>query len=253
MKAAVMISAGDAIMALGESAFGSESVFVENINITLRQLGLQPSVADAVGTNLKLSAWDLAALGKAAMESKTFSQYCTLYLDTLLHEDGRETELVNANRLIKSYAGCGGLMTGSSATDGYCGIFYAKRNGTAMIAVTLGAADANRRAAAAVALLDFGFAGYRTETIAKAGTALVEAVPVRNGDVKTIDLMPKETVTVVLESANGKLTKDYETPAYLEAPLDAGVPVGEMRFIAGDGGAVATVPLYPAKRSRPLA
>lgn len=246
MKAAVMISAGDAIMTLGENAFGSESVFVENINITLRQLGLSKSVQDAVGTALKLTAWELAALGRAAAESKTFSQYCTLYLDSLSHADGRETELVNANRLLKSYAGCSGLLTGSSADDGYCGVFLVKRNGTNLIAVVLGAADANQRTLAATALLDYGFSGFRTETLAKADTPMAEAVPVRNGDLKSVDLVPKETVTVVLKSASGKLKKTLEAPAYLEAPLSTDIAVCEATFTGEDGSVIATVPLYPA-------
>ena len=39
LKAAVMISAGDAIVTLGENAFGSESVFLNNIMVTLKELG----------------------------------------------------------------------------------------------------------------------------------------------------------------------------------------------------------------------
>ncbi len=247
MKAAVMISAGDAIMTLGENAYGSESVFVENINITMRQLGLTKTVIDAVGSGLKLTAWELATLGKAAAESKTFTQYCTLYMDSITHADGRETELVNANRLINNYAGCSGLMTGSSADDGYCGVFYAKRNGTNLIAVVVGAADAGKRTVAATALLDFGFSGFRTETLVKAGTPVVEAVPVRNGDVKSVDLVPRETVTIVLQSASGKLKKVFEAPSYLEAPLDINMVVCEVAFTGEDGNTVAAVPLYPAK------
>ena len=37
LKAAVMLSAGDALCTLGENAFGSESVFCQNISVTCRE------------------------------------------------------------------------------------------------------------------------------------------------------------------------------------------------------------------------
>ena len=246
IKAAVMISAGDAIMTLGENAFGSESVFAENINATLRQLGLNKTITDAMGQNLLLSAWDLAALGAAASQSPTFSKYCTLYLDSISHADGRETELVNANRLINNYSGCNGLLTGSSAADGYSGVFSVQRNGTNYIAVVIGAPSALRRTVAAVALLDYGFANFRTETLAKSGVPMVTAMPVRDGNVKTVDLTPGKTQAVVLESAKGKLTQQMELPEYLEAPLSPNEPVGVIRFADDAGTEVAVVELYPA-------
>lgn len=246
IKAAVMISAGDAIMALGENAYGSESVFVENITVTMQQLGLTKSLSDAMGTALTLSAWEVATLGRAAADSKAFRQSCSLYLDGITHADGRETELVNANRLINQYAGASGLLTGSSQEDGYCGAFYAERNGTYLLAVVIGAQDAVRRTAAAVALLDYGFANYRTETIAKQNAPLVKDVAVRDGDVKRIDLVAKDEEMLVLETARGKLKSAHNAPAYLEAPLDAGTPVAEMAFTGEDGAEVCTVPLYPA-------
>ena len=247
IKAAVMISAGDAIMTLGENAYGSESVFMENIQVTMQQQGLPREVANALGTELTLSAWELATLGRAAADSRTFRQSCGLYLDSITHADGRETELVNANRLINQYAGASGLLTGSSQEDGYCGAFYAERNGTHLLAVVIGAQDAVRRTAAAVALLDYGFTNYRVETLSKRGEALVKGVAVRDGDVKHIDLVAKETELVVLETARGKLTSAHNAPEYLEAPLDAEIPAAEMTFTGEDGSAVATVSLYPAQ------
>ncbi len=246
IKAAVMISAGDAIMALGENAFGSESVFADNINVTLRQLGLNKTATDALGTNLQFAPWELAVLGAAAQSSGTFSKYCALYLDRIAHPDGRETELVNANRLLKNYSGCSGLLTGSSPTDGYSGVFSVQRGGTQLIAVVIGAQSAVRRTAGAVALLDYGFANFRAETLASAQTPFVTAVPVRDGNVKTVDLVPEKTQTVVLESTQGKLTKQLDLPEYLKAPLLPDEAVGSVTFLSESGEEVLIMPLYPA-------
>lgn len=245
MKAAVMISAGDAILTLGEAAYGSESMFVENINVTMKQLGLSVAVTDALGTGLAISPGELALLGAAAANSPTFTKYCMLYMDGVTHEDGRETELVNANRLIKSYPGCRGLLTGSSPADGYCGVFAAARGGATLIAVVTGAENAARRTAAGTALLDYGFANFRFEKICGAGEPLIAAVPVRDGNVRTVDLVPREDVTVILKSKQGKLTERAVPPAYLTAPLYADVTVMEAAYLDESGAVLATVPLYP--------
>lgn len=247
MKAAVMISAGDAIMALGEGAYGSESVFVENINATLRLAGVERTVTDALGTSLTLSAGELAQLGRAAATSETFTRYCGLYLDHIVHPDGRETELVNANRLVRSYAGCMGLLTGSSAQDGYCGVFAATRSGTTLIAVVLGARDTGTRFSAASALLDFGFASYRVETLIAAGEVVATAVPVQDGTVRQIDLVAHEEIALLLPRDQERPTAVKDVPELLSAPLSQDAPVAEARFVNAAGETVARAKLYPAE------
>ena len=72
LKAAVMISAGDAIVTLGENAFGSESVFLNNIMVTLKELGVDRVLPDCLGTGVAFSAQDLCILGAAAVRSEHF-------------------------------------------------------------------------------------------------------------------------------------------------------------------------------------
>ena len=244
LKAAVMISAGDAITALGEHAFGSREVFTDNVNVTLKQAGLDARASDPLGAGLALSANDLARLGGAALASEAFTKYCVLYLDTLRHDDGRETELVNANRLVRNYAGCTGLLTGSSPEDGYCGVFSAMRNGTRLIAAVIGAETAVRRTAAAVAMLDYGFAGFRTVTLAEAGEAAAE-VNVRDGEQKTIRLVPRETLRVLLPAGESPPEPERDVPEKLEAPLRAAEPAGKLVWRGADGAALAEAALYP--------
>ena len=75
MRAAVMISAGDAIVALSEHAFGSEDVFLDNIYVTLRSVGIEKQLPNSLGTYMTFSCRELVALGEAAVESLTFLKY----------------------------------------------------------------------------------------------------------------------------------------------------------------------------------
>lgn len=247
MKAAVMISAGDAIMSLGEGAYGSESVFVENINATLQLAGVGLTVSDALGTGLTFSATDLAKLGIAAAHSETFTRYSGLYLDRLVHADGRETELVNANRMIRNYSGCIGLLTGSSSTDGYCGVFAAVKSGTFLIAVVIGARDTTTRFSAASALLDYGFASFRTETLVSPGDIVAKSVPVQDGTVREINLVAREQIAMLLSRADERPTVVKDVPEMLTAPLSLDTPVAEVRFVNAAGETIARTKLYPAE------
>lgn len=247
LKAAVMISAGDAIMTLGENAYGSEAVFLDNIHATLREAGLESAPSSVLGAGELYTAEQLARLGALAASSSSFLQCSALYMDEIAHPDGRTTELVNANRLVRSYGGCSGLMTGSSQPDGYSGVFYTKRNGTALIAVVIGAKDAAARSEAAVKLLDYGYANFRSLLLADAGSVLAPDIPVRGGQIRTLDLVAKEQVSVLIRKTQGKLTESRSLPEYLAAPLSTTDAVGIIEYTDEAGQIVASVQLYPSE------
>lgn len=249
IKAAVMISAGDAIMTLGENAYGSENVFVENIHATLQLCGVERNMTDACGTGMQFSAKELALLGCAALASPTFQQYCTLYREMLTHSDGRETELVNANRLVRSYNGCKGLVTGSSGTSTYCGVFAAERAGTGFVAVVIGAETANDRFACAETMLSFGFSNYVSREISRAGTVIAQDVPVQDGTEKTVNLVTKDDRRLLLaKSEEQQLQEVRELPEALAAPIDTSTALGSVNYLDGEGNTLVTVPLYADRK-----
>ena len=68
--------------------------------------------------------------------------YCSIWTDTL--RDGA-TQLVNTNKLLKSYSGITGLKTGTTSKAGVCISASAERNGLRLIAVVLGSASGKER------------------------------------------------------------------------------------------------------------
>ena len=245
LKAGVMISAGDAITALYEHAYGSENVFLENIAVTLKEAGVDMAMTDALGTGMAFSCNSLFQIGRAAANSSAYTKYSCLYLDQIRHGDGRETELVSANRMVRFFAGCDGLLTGSSQTDGYSGVFHAVRNDMELICVIIGAKNSQDRSSAAEALFQYGFSNFTVKHLAKEGNVFVPALPVRSGDRKTVNLVAKEPISVLREKNAGKLVEEREVPEYLEAPLSEDTPVGEIRYVDENGSIHATIPLYP--------
>lgn len=245
IRAAVMISAGDAIWALMEHAFGSEDVFCSNIALTLRSLGMERDVSDCLGTNELYTCRELLKLGEAAAESETFLKYCAVRYAILNHADGRETELASANKLLTSLSGCIGLFTGSSRQDGYCGVFACKRGGTVFLCTVLGAADSSARFRTATKLLEEAFANYKTFPLCSTDMPFMQDYPVENGDMDTVDLYPHEDVSLLLNRNDGEPKHTVDLPETLTAPLDPDFAVGSVTFYGGDGAVLCEIALYP--------
>lgn len=247
LRAAVMISAGDAIIALMEHAFGSEDVFLQNIALTLKSVGIDRTLTDCLGTNERFSCRELIKLGEAAAESGTFLKYCAVKYAVLTHEGGRETELASANKLLSSLSGCIGLFTGSSKTDGYCGVFACKRGETTFLCAVLGAENSNVRFQTATKLLEEAFASFKTVGLCAADEPIAEAYPVENGDADTVDLYTHETVALLLNKRDGEPQPVFDLPDTLIAPLDPDFSVGMVRFYDGTGALLCELALYPGE------
>ena len=246
LKAAVMISAGDAIVTLGENAFGSESVFLNNIMVTLKELGLDRILTDCLGTGTAFSARDLCVLGTAAAKSEHFCRWSGQYMEHIIHAGGRETELVNANRMIRSYSGCFGLMTGSQKEEGYTGVFAVKRQEVVYVAAIIGAKSSEARFAAAGSLFDYAFATFQPVRLTGAGEVVAPDWPVLYGDRDAVDLVAHEDASLLLSKQAGKVDRRMDVPDPLTAPLSAAEPVGSAVFSLG-GEEVFSVALYPAE------
>ncbi len=246
-KAAAIISAGDAIMTLGEGAYGSESMFRENVNATIHLAGGDFTVQSALGSEDRFTAAALAKLGSAALESATFLKWSAIRMDHFSHEDGRLTDLVSANRLLLGYSGCNGLMTGSSAEDGYCGVFTAKRNGMSLVAVVLGTKDASSRYQTASAMLDYGFAAYTAKSYYKAGEAPLAVRPVDDGETDSVNIIPAEEVILLIKKQQEAPLGVVSLPEELQAPLYTDVSVGKVTYSDAEGNQLLEVLLYPEK------
>ena len=245
LKAAVMISAGDAIVTLGENAFGSESVFLNNIQVTLKELGVERTLTDCLGSGIAFSARDLCALGTAAVKSEHFCRWSAQYMEHIVHAGGRETELVNANRMIRSYSGCFGLMTGSQKEEGYTGVFAVKRQEVVYVAAVVGARTSEERFAAAGSLFDYAFAAFQPVRLSGAGEVVMPDWPVLYGDRDAVDLVAHEDASLLLSKQAGKVERRLDVPEQLTAPLYAEESVGAAVFTLG-GEEVFTIALYPA-------
>ncbi|MDD3921331.1 MAG: hypothetical protein PHO41_09200 [Eubacteriales bacterium] len=245
IKAACMICAGDAMYALGEALTGSGSAFLERINTRMALMDKSVTLTDPMGNGLTLSAKNLVQLGQSLNASKTFRAHAGMTLETILHADGRETELVNANKLLRGYAGCTGIATGSSQQDGYMGLFYVTRGDTSMFCAVVSCKNSSERFSMAAELLDYAFTAVKATVLATEGQVMVENIKVSGGMRREVNLIAKEGVTVILEQTAGELVEKRELPEALTAPLSATDTVGKIMYETAEGKQLAVVELIP--------
>jgi len=255
VKATVIASGNDSAVALAEKAAGTEENFVALMNEKAEKMGLNDThYVNCTGLPAQgqyTCAGDVAAIAREIVVNHPgYLQYSSVWLDTLQHPSGRVTDLTNTNRLVRFYADCDGLKTGSTNEAKYCLAATAERKGMRLIAVVLGTPQSQTRFDEARAMMDYGFATYTRETVAEKGDLTGVTVPVKMGSREKVDAAVGKGLTLLLRSGQKeKLSFETELPEYLTAPVEEGQEIGFVRLLL-DGKTVARVPAVAAQGSR---
>lgn len=244
LKSVIVASANDASVALAEKISGTEEAFVKKMNQRAKELGLNDTVyVNASGLpepGQYSTARDVAKLTKEVLKIKDYFNYSTIWMDKLTHPSGRETEVVNTNKLIRYFKGCDGGKTGSTDEAGYCLTATAERGGMRLIAVVLGAKDATLRFNETSKLLTYGFANFENKQIISSGESLIEAEILRS-KVKTVPVYAAEDYYVVSRKGDGaQYAVTVEIDEKICAPLASGEKVGTVS-ISKDGVIIKTI------------
>jgi len=158
LKILIVKSANDVAVALAESVSGSVDKFVERMNKTASQLGLNATrFANPNGlhsANQYSSARDLAILTRRILLD--FPQYSNWFAIPAIRV-GDKTHY-SYNLLLERYDGANGMKTGFVCASGYNMVASAKRGNRQLIAVVLGEKSQTDRAVLAARLLSEAYA-----------------------------------------------------------------------------------------------
>ena len=150
-------SANDVAMAIAENVGGSEQGFVNLMNATARQIGLDNThfinPNGLPGKGQYSSVRDMAVI--ATDLRRQFPQYA-FYFD-LEGIDFEGHDIPNFNLLIGRYAGADGMKTGFICAAGFNQVSTATRNGRTLLAVVFGTPSLAARAEETAKLLQAGF------------------------------------------------------------------------------------------------
>lgn len=236
LKAISVVSANDCVVAMAEYLAGTESAFVEKMNARAKELGMNDTTfKNCHGIDEDghvTSPYDIALMSQELMKNHpSITNYTTIWMDSL--RDGK-SELVNTNKLIRTYRGATGLKTGSTSVALYNLSATATRDNLSLIAVIMKADTSAVRFSETQKLLDYGFNTYGYKKFASAGDVA--------GTVKIDKGIEKEINGVYLRDSGSLIKKGQENDVKQElnlsdtvtAPVQVGDIVGKVTYILND-------------------
>lgn len=230
----LMLSSGnDAALAVAHCVCGDISAFVDLMNETAAELGMEhshfanPNGLDAQGHFS--CARDMAGLASFALDNATFLRIASTSSVTI---NGRY--LQNHNKLLSRYAGCIGVKTGFTKAAGRTLVSAAERDGMTLICVTLNDGDDWNDH---MTLLDEGFALYTRATFLQGGDYVTE-VPVRLGTDDTVKLIASADLCYPVTDGE-KVTMHIRVPLSAAAPVTPGQVMGEAVLFLDEREAVS--------------
>lgn len=244
LKAIAVVSANDCVTAMAEYLGGTEENFVQMMNDKAKELGMNDTTfknCHGLDEDEHLtSAYDIALMSRELLvKHPAITNYSTIWTDTL--RDGKSA-LSNTNKLVRNYAGCTGLKTGSTSLALFNLSASATRDGLSLIAVIMKAPTSALRFSNAIKLLDYGFTNYSYKSFANRGD-FIRQISVTKG-IDSIANVVYETSPsfLVKKGEESKITYELNLPDTVSAPISKGQQFGTITYYS-DGSKLDTVNL----------
>ena len=239
LEAVIVSSANDACIALAEHAAGSEAQFVKRMNERAAELGMTGTrYTNCVGfddSGHYTTARDIAIATAELMRHDIYRGWMLTWLDYLR---GGKTQLVNTNKLIRTYDGMLGGKTGTTDNAGCCLTACAERGEMRLVAVTLGCDDDDERFSTVKELLDYGFGSFEKYT-PEVDYSKLAPIKVTHGAEDKIEPIIKNQGTdcIIRKGRAADIKYEYTFVEQCEAPVSKGQFLGEY-LVTLDGAEV---------------
>lgn len=231
LKGVAIASGNDASVALAEHLYGSEEVFVKQMNKKAKQLGLKNThFENATGLPAKnhySSAYDMAKMAKELLNHEKIIDYTKQYEDYLRKGTDREFWLVNTNRLVRFFDEVDGLKTGYTSEAKYCLTATAKKGDMRVISVVMGAESPKERNKMTMDLFAYAFSSFETKKQYTKGS-VVRNVPIEKAKQQTIPIVANEDVSILTKKGQ---TEKWEESIHIDEltlPIKKGQKVGKL-------------------------
>lgn len=238
LKSVIVASANDSSVVLAENFAGTENNFVDIMNKKAKSLGMTETLyANSTGlpsaTEQHSTARDISILLKEVSKHNLYKKYCSIWMDKIIHHDGRETELVNTNRLIKYYPGCVCGKTGFTDEAGYCLSVLVEKNGMQLISVVMGAKSSSDRFSCSANLLNYGFGNFKNTKLVSCDQDILTGIKMKG--TKTEIVCKPENDLYILDQNGKECNYKTETEIYdLPKKLKKGSIIGKIKITKDD-------------------
>lgn len=239
LKSVIVASANDSAIVLAENIAGSEENFVRQMNDKAKELGMTNTLyANSTGLDDKKSQYstarDTAIILNKISEFDVYKEDCKIWMDTLTHPSGRETELVNTNRLVKYYPYCLTGKTGFTDEAGYCLSSVSIKDDLKLTCVVLGCKSSADRFSDSIALYNYAYANFESKKIISKGDCVGD-IPVVGGKAESVSLGYVDDFMLTLPRVGEKeYSLDINLPEKISAPIMDGDVLGEVIIMLND-------------------
>ena len=231
-KGIIVVSANDACVQLAEVLCGSEEDFVTKMNEKAQSLGMtNTKFVNCTGlpkAGQYSTAHDVSIMLRELLKYPEYHEYSKIWIEDFNHPDGRVTQFVNTNKLVRFYKDCTGGKTGYTSEAGFCLAASAKRNGSHIISVIIGADDSKGRFATITQQFEKAFANYETKNVLKKDSIL-EKVAVVGGKAENISVYPERPYFVFCKKGDDSdVSVSINLPESINAPTKKGDVIGSV-------------------------
>ena len=245
--AMMLESFNDAAVMIAEGTAGSVEAFAVMMNEKAVSLGctqtyfITPNGLDAVdekGVHSSTAA-DMAKIMRYAIQDELFRQITQTMHYAFTDCDGKRSFSVhNKNALLTMMEGVLSGKTGYTADAGYCYVCAVQKGDQTFIVSLLGSGwppHKDYKWSDVQTLLDYGDKNYSYQTIDISKEVPDRQVHVMNGEQDFATVKAQQTNYRFLLSSKDKVHVESVLPGELEAPVEAGQPVGSVQvFVNGD-------------------
>lgn len=145
LYAAMLRSGNDAATAIAMEVGGSVEAFAELMNRRALELGaINTHFVNPTGLydeNHYTTAYDMALIGRAAMQNPTFAKIAGTKSWTATRQEGRDPYFYNKNKVVQQYEGGTGVKIGYTKASGRTLVASSEREGRSVICVVMDAPD----------------------------------------------------------------------------------------------------------------
>lgn len=232
LKAICVVSANDCVVAMAEHIAGSEEAFVQMMNDKAKELGMNDTTfKNCHGIDEDghvTSAYDIALMSRELLSKHpNITKYTTIWMDSL--RDGK-SQLVNTNKLIRTYKGITGLKTGSTSLALYNLSASATRDNLSLIAVIMKAPSTKVRFAEASKLLDYGFNNFSFKSFGNKND-VIKTVSVNKGIKNSVNaILEDDAGTLIEKGKESQISQEVTISDNISAPIKKGEKIGEVTF-----------------------
>jgi D-alanyl-D-alanine carboxypeptidase (penicillin-binding protein 5/6) len=227
---------------------GSVGHFVAMMNAKARQLGLRhthystPIGLDSPGNYS--SASDLARLADYDLTHSSYFARIVALPRAVLRSGNEVRYVTNRNDLVGEVPWIDGVKTGHTDDAGYVLVASGHRGGMTLISAVLGTDSEQSRDANTLAVLEYGYGNFGSQTPVHAGQVLAR-LPVKDRPGLRVPVRAARAFTRVL-SRQTRLRIRVTVPRQLVGPLPGQSVVGDAAVLA-DGRPIGRIPILLAR------